>query len=227
MSRADRNTLNSSSQPANGFHWRRIFQYRLRTLLILTTIIAAWFAWWTHTVRKQREAVEALRKADAQIQIIYSFVDDPKGLSDWPTWLVNLLGEDYFGHVRSVSFWISTFGNAKVTDADLEPLQDLPGLETFSARSEEVSDAGMAHFQGLTSLKKANLIFPRVTDVGIANLKPRKPLPLRNPGFGRGVETSPRVDTPEGTLDWKLRVARHHFSSRQRRPGPLEGTSVA
>ena len=27
------------------FHWRRLLQYRLRTLLILTTSIAVWLGW--------------------------------------------------------------------------------------------------------------------------------------------------------------------------------------
>ena len=35
--------------------WRRLFQYRLRTLLILTTIVAVWFAWWSHKAQQQRE----------------------------------------------------------------------------------------------------------------------------------------------------------------------------
>lgn len=38
------------------FPWRRLFQYRLRTLLVVTTIVAALFAWWSHNARQQREA---------------------------------------------------------------------------------------------------------------------------------------------------------------------------
>ena len=38
-----------------------MFQYRLRTLLIVTTIIAVWLGWWSYTARRQREALR--RKA--------------------------------------------------------------------------------------------------------------------------------------------------------------------
>ena len=37
------------------FHWRRLVQYRLRTLLIVTTIVAVWLGWWTYAARRQRE----------------------------------------------------------------------------------------------------------------------------------------------------------------------------
>ncbi|MCE9556837.1 MAG: hypothetical protein K8T91_26110 [Planctomycetes bacterium] len=50
------------------FRWRRLVQYRLRTLLILTTVIAVVHGWWSYKARQQREAVAALRKAGAFIQ---------------------------------------------------------------------------------------------------------------------------------------------------------------
>ena len=75
--------------------WRRLFQYRLRTLLILTTITAAWLAWWTHTARRQREAVAAFRTAG-----LIAKYDFQKGMSGadtppfWPKSLVAWLGVD-------------------------------------------------------------------------------------------------------------------------------------
>ena len=47
------------------FRWRRLLQYRLRRLLILTTVCAALFAWWSHKARQQRAAVVALRTLGA------------------------------------------------------------------------------------------------------------------------------------------------------------------
>jgi hypothetical protein len=46
--------------PTRRFRWRRLFQYRLRTLLILTAVIAVWLGWWTNSARRQRDAVAAL-----------------------------------------------------------------------------------------------------------------------------------------------------------------------
>ncbi|MCE9544483.1 MAG: hypothetical protein K8T25_03020 [Planctomycetia bacterium] len=41
------------------------FQFRLRTLLIGTAIIAVWLGWWSYKARQQREAVAALRKGQS------------------------------------------------------------------------------------------------------------------------------------------------------------------
>ena len=56
-------------QPAtpHRFRWRRLLQYRLRTLLILTTIVAAGLGWWSHTARQQREAVADMRESLGEI----------------------------------------------------------------------------------------------------------------------------------------------------------------
>ena len=49
------------------FPWRRLLQFRLRTLLILTTIVAIWLGWWSYKARQQRDAVVALTKAEVVV----------------------------------------------------------------------------------------------------------------------------------------------------------------
>ena len=51
------------------FNWRLLLQYRLRTLLGLMTIVAVWFALWSHTARRPREAVAVLRKVRSEINV--------------------------------------------------------------------------------------------------------------------------------------------------------------
>ena len=88
------------------FPWRRLLQYRLRTLLILTTLVAVWFAWWSHSARRQRETLKALSKAGGSFT--YDFQE--LGLKHprfYPAWLVNLLGVDYFASVETLDLSFS------------------------------------------------------------------------------------------------------------------------
>ena len=63
--------------------WRRLLQFRLRTILLLTTVVAIWLGWWMTSARQQREAVAALRKIGAYIS--YDFqereLEQPEALS--------------------------------------------------------------------------------------------------------------------------------------------------
>jgi hypothetical protein len=77
---------------------RRWFQFSLRTLLIFTLVVAmgcAWLAGKAERKRRERAAVEALRKKDAWV--IYD--DDllrRNGTPPGPAWVRWLLGENYF-----------------------------------------------------------------------------------------------------------------------------------
>ena len=102
---------------ARRFHWRRFIQFRLRTLLILTTIIAILLGWWSHKARQQREAVAAVQAARGRIQ--YDFQNRKlKEPPRWPKWLVSGIGVDYFANVHGVDLVF----NRQITDAGLENL---------------------------------------------------------------------------------------------------------
>ena len=87
----------SNPTTARRFHWRRLFQFRLRTLLILTTIIAVALGWWSHKARQQREAAAAFRMRGVVTGVVYDFqshhLEQPRYC---PAWLINLLGVDNF-----------------------------------------------------------------------------------------------------------------------------------
>jgi hypothetical protein len=57
------------------------------------------------------------------------------------------------------------------TDADLEALKPLTGLESLDLGKTKVTDAGLEHLKGLTNLQVLNLAFDDVTDAGLAHLK--------------------------------------------------------
>ena len=152
------------------FPWRRLFQYSLRTLLVLTAIVAVWFAWWSHKARQQREAVEAIRAAGGLVAYDFEqgniFDKSTKQPRYWPKWLVGAIGVDYFTHVGGIRL-----DDSNVADADLERLAAFRGLLGLSLDRTDVTDAGVKHLSGLTALQELHLQNTKVSDAGLGHLQ--------------------------------------------------------
>ena len=83
---------------------RRWLQFSLRTLFILTALLAVWLGFYVKRVRDQRETVAAILKAGGTVA--YDYQSPPKvspggplyptARPPGPSWLRNLIGEDYF-----------------------------------------------------------------------------------------------------------------------------------
>ena len=139
--------LSEPPQPAatpRRFRWRRLVQFRLRTLLILTMVCAVWVAWWSHTARQQREAVAAFQKVGARVEYdtrlpwTGGMKDPPK----WPRWLLDNVGVDYYASVERL-----LLSSTQVTDAGLEHLKGLTALQWLLLSNTQVTDAGVARLQ--------------------------------------------------------------------------------
>lgn len=150
------------SPPKPGRCW---FQYSLRTLLILTTVVAALFAWWSYKARQQREAVAAIENAGGSVA--YDFqkqqLEKPP---HWPAWMVDAMGVDYFASVHRVSF----LGKKASPDSELRHLDKLPTLEELWMGGTPTSDAGLEHLQKFRMLKVLGLGGTKITDVGLKHL---------------------------------------------------------
>jgi len=158
-----------SDQPKRKRGWRRLLQFRLRTVLLLTAVVAIWLGWWLHSARQQREAVAELRKVGAIIAYDYHYY----GLEEppyWPTWLVIWLGVDCFADVGGVGPYLS-LNDTQVTDAGLEHLKSFTSLQELWLDDTQVTDAGLEHLKGLTSLEILGLDNTQVTDEGLEHLK--------------------------------------------------------
>jgi hypothetical protein len=158
--------------PARKLRW---FQYSLRSLFLLVFLVSigmSWVAVKIERARRQKEAVEEIKKAGGHVSYDYQF--DKSG--DWlpearppgPAWLRNLLGEDFFATVVMVGLFPL---NSRVTDAGLEHLKGLTQLEWLDLMDTPVTDAGLEHLKGLTQLQELYLGGTKVTDAGLDYLK--------------------------------------------------------
>jgi len=175
---------------------RRWLRYSLRTLLVLTTLVAIWLGIKTNRARNQRTAVNALRAAGARVlydfQAILPGERKPKELRG-PKWLREFLGDDYFQDVVLVNLggikfppdelrWIVDLPNVEnvvlqytnVDDAGLAYLSELKSLSFLSLKScENVTDAGLTHLADLASLELLYLDGTQCTDEGVRQVIPR------------------------------------------------------
>ncbi len=154
------------------FRWR--FQFSIRSLFVLTVVVAvpsAWLAAEMKAARKQREAVEAIERAGGGVS--YDYQSDassgkwtpyakPLGLP----WLRSLLGGDLFVRVTLVNL-----PQSEVSDADLKQLEALTDLQELCLSDAKISDAGLQHLRGLTQLQVLDLEGTKVGDAGLEYLE--------------------------------------------------------
>jgi hypothetical protein len=158
----------------------RWFQYRLRTLFVLTTLVAIGMSWVAVTMQQQRRegaAAQAIEKAGGDVKTE-------------ATWLGRVLRDDSLVRVISVDLggrsvadaelvhlqgmsqlqWLSLY-NTRVTDAGLVHLRGLGQLQTLNLNRTEVTDAGLVHLEGLRQLQSLSFDDTKITDAGLAHLE--------------------------------------------------------
>jgi hypothetical protein len=88
---------------------RRYLRLSVRALIVLVLVIGGGLGWFVHSVRIQRDAVAAIRKAGGLVwydwQANAAGKTLPTGRPWAPNWLVDALGVDYFGYVVIVRFY--------------------------------------------------------------------------------------------------------------------------
>jgi hypothetical protein len=136
------------------FRWR--FQYSLRSLFLLTTLVAVSMSCVAVTIqecRRQKAVADAIEKAGG-----------------WANWrfifLREVLRDDSLVCVTHVNL-----SGRPTTDADLARLQGLTELEDLDLHNTEVSDEGLRHLSALAHLRWLNLNGTRVTDAGLVHLE--------------------------------------------------------
>ena len=167
----------SNPTPVPRFNWRRLFQFRLRTLLTLTTIIAVALGWWSYKARQQREAEVALSGGEGVIfydfNIRESLTNQPP---EMPIDSPDVTDDMMLKVMEKQPFLIELdINGAQITDAGLERLKGLTALKHLVLTNTKVTDAGLEHLKGLTALERLDLNNTKVTAVGVARLQQSLP----------------------------------------------------
>ena len=131
MSLAEQNhddAITTALQPTPRPDKLRWYQFRLRSLFILTTLVAVACSWLAVTMRDQRQqkaAAEAIEKAGGTVKCE-------------PTWLGKLLRDDSLVRVIDVSL-----SGQAITDDVLVNLRGLGQLRGLGLLNTKVTDAGL------------------------------------------------------------------------------------
>jgi hypothetical protein len=147
---------------------RRRFQYGLRSLMLLVVAVAVECSWVSvrmERARKQKEAVEAIRRLGGTTEYSYQRAATPDAAPPGPSWLRRFLGDDFFADVAVVSL-----DHTKVTDGGLESIGALPHLQQLYLYDTRITDAGVERIKRLTQLRRLWLGNTQVTDVGLKHL---------------------------------------------------------
>jgi hypothetical protein len=153
------------------FRWR--FQFSLRSLLILTVVVAVPFSWLAVEIngaRKQKEVVDALSQFTGSVSYDYEYdsignwipTTEPPG----PSWLRKVLGDDFF-----VNVVIVYFAGPKAEDAALKYLEGMKQVREIQFIKTRITDAGLEHIKGLNQLKELYFNHDQITDAGLEHLK--------------------------------------------------------
>lgn len=187
---------------------RRWFQFRLRSLMLLTFLVAVGMATWIVPNRdraaRQKAAVDALRKNNvSNVDVEYDYQFDSSG--NWrpnpeipgPAWLRGLLGNDFFTSVHAVNFGqaravrlegLESLGEVDtlvvrmghLTDAELEHVRPLIKLTVVELNDNQITDVGLDHFAKMSRLRSLSLSGNPITDAGLKRLTQFKSLNFLN-----------------------------------------------
>ncbi len=148
--------------------WPRYVRFSVRGLMVLVLMSAVWLGWLVRSARIQRETVTAIERAGGSAGYDLGWTDDRllQKRGSWaPTWLVDVLGVDYFVSVVDLAF------SGTCTDRELGRAGSLSRLEQLSLARSRISDAGLAHLRGLAHLSWLNLCDTKITDAGLVHLE--------------------------------------------------------
>jgi len=175
--------MNDSDLPKAKRRWYRFSLRALLIVVLLLSVLPGWFALKLRQAERQRQAVEAIRKAGGTVLYDYQFHEE-SGMatgvqeSPVPAWLRELMGKDFFASVAAVGFHdpeVSTLNSRPTTvddaDAVLEQVAGLTRVIRLELSANQVTDIGMEQLRGLTRLKYLDLSYTQITDVGSKNLK--------------------------------------------------------
>lgn len=169
---------------------RRRFQFSVRSLLLLTAVVAVLVDWFTVHMRQAQRQQQVVVSAFNVWYDVDSRKDEPgkrSGCVGWlaPDCLRRLFGDDFFKEVAYVNFqnrevsddvWrrirelrglrILELHGANFSGDALRWVRDIPHLESLHVGSTFLDDIGLQQLGRLDGLRDLNLQFTRITSAG-------------------------------------------------------------
>lgn len=150
---------------------RRWFQFSLRGLLVLTTVVAIFFGLWVSKLHRRQQALNDLR---GLITTPWRNVIRSRDLphTSWlrQKWLTRLVGEGFFDQPGEIRLTYAMRQNGLVRDADLRPIGQLSTLERLHLDNTRAGDEGMPYLRALQNLEQLNLGNSRAGDDAMTSL---------------------------------------------------------
>ena len=159
--------MDQRETPASSFTpRRRWFRFSLRSLLILTTIVAVFFGLWGSQGRKERLAADAIRAIDGNITYDWQVRPEYNPREIWPykpwnptrpgpAWLRRLLGDHWFDRIAEVRLQRSSYDrNPKRLDGVADHLVILSHLRSLSLSGPVCKPSDVNHLAKLKQLRK-------------------------------------------------------------------------
>lgn len=149
----------------------RRFQFSLRTLLVVFTILSVWTGVYVQRARRQRDAVDFLRQQPG-VDVQYDYEDASKKLGSGSAvkpLSAQLLGIDMVANVSGVMVlgWDKRRA-APFDDADLVQVGAFPKLKHLRLDGTKVTDRGLSSLAYLRHLQSLYLRGSSVTESGLA-----------------------------------------------------------
>jgi hypothetical protein len=173
---------------AISLHFRSRFQFGIRSLLILTVVVAVSCSWLTVEMMKATEQMNTVNGLDIDCdwQIDADGKQQPNAQPPEPLLLRAVLGDGFFDDVVGAKprdddqmerpkklprLQYLSLINAKITDAGLRHLEGWAGPQALWLDCTEISDVGLQHLKGLTQLESLTLGGTKVSDAGLQYLE--------------------------------------------------------
>lgn len=145
------------------FEFRRLFQYSLRTFLLLTVGLAVLLGM---EVRQARQRALAIAEFERRGDVSHYRREERSGWRGWRDKLwVAAAGENATHELRSVEL-----SGSVTDDTTLVRLRLFPEIKSITLSCTRISDAGMAVFQNLRALEELTISTADITDAGLVHL---------------------------------------------------------
>lgn len=191
---------------------RRWYQFSLRTLFVVITLLAVWLGIHTHSARLQKRSVAAVHEYGGRVRYDFQYPQGTYGRDDLdysatsrvPQWMLDSVGIDFFHDVVEVTIDREyDYGrqNPSADDGLIRSLYGLPELRRLGLSHCGVSDEGLRGLSRFSSLEDLDLSYSSITDDALSRIGSLTSLKWLDLGHtrinGRGFHRLSRLDELE------------------------------